>query len=104
MWKLAEERVMDISIDCIKVCPYHTSLTAIAYYQTDPTTKGAISVTNLQTSNDLAKVALVDCPPLLHLSWIKCIKSDECFLIAAACRSNDVMIYSYWPKQGTLAL
>jgi len=48
MWNPLKEKEMDISVDCIKSCPYQPHLIAMAYYQTDPVTKGAISVTYIE--------------------------------------------------------
>lgn len=44
MFNLTAHTTAHISIDCIKVCPFQENLFALAYYQTNPDTQGAIAV------------------------------------------------------------
>jgi hypothetical protein len=53
MYKAKSNKNSHISVDCIKACPYIPNLFALAYYQTNPTTMGAISVTKINTPNDI---------------------------------------------------
>lgn len=57
MLNLVQENISHISIDCIKTCPFQKNLVAMAYYQTNPTTQGAISVTHINQDNHLQQIA-----------------------------------------------
>jgi len=63
-----------ISIDCIKVCPYQSNLFAFAYYQTNPTTLGAIAVATINEAADISSIQTVECPPLLHIVWSRSLQ------------------------------
>lgn len=60
-----------ISPDCIKTCPWEPSTVAIAYYQTSPSTQGAIAVASVTQDKDIFEIQTVEAPPLLHLAWGK---------------------------------
>ena len=76
----------------------------MAYYQTNPTTQGAISVTHIHSPEDIEQVQPVACPPLLHLVWGRSLLQPDTYILAAASRTNDVLIYSYEPSSKTLLL
>lgn len=84
-----------LSIDCVRTCPYQPALVAMAYYQTNPTTAGAISVTSLQHPDHLNTIKPIECPPLLHLVWGRSLTSATNYILAAATRTNDVLIYIF---------
>ncbi len=84
-----------ISVDCIKACPFKQNCFAFAYYQTNPTEVGAISVTSLGAAADIELIHPQPAPPLLHLTWCAAIGRDDICLLAAASRTNDVLVYQY---------
>ena len=77
MFNITTQRETHISIDCIKVCPYRKGLVALAYYQTNPTTQGAISVAEIKEGKDIQEIVPLECPPLLHLVWSKRLGYEE---------------------------
>jgi hypothetical protein len=104
MFDLKQTKETNISIDCVKTCPYEPALVAMAYYQTNPTTVGALSVTHLLGPEDLTLIQTLECPPLLHLVWSTSLRHPGCFLLVAASRTNDVLFYLYDPSTRKLSL
>ena len=94
-----------LSIDCIKVCPYNPRLVAMAYYQTNPTTEGAVSVTNIEQPTHIQHINTIPSPPLLHLEWTQHLQHQNSqYILAAATRTNLVLLYTYTPQTGQLQL
>jgi hypothetical protein len=104
MFNFAAHRLTALSVDCIKACPFQQNLFALAYYQTNPDTQGAIAVAKLNSQEDLSLVQPMQSPPLLHITWARAIGRDDVFLLVAASRTNDVLIYEYTPHGSTLVL
>jgi hypothetical protein len=59
MFAWAEGKKTAISVDCIKTCPWRKDTVAIAYYQTNPDTKGAIAVGEIREGKDILTIAVV---------------------------------------------
>lgn len=97
MFNFAACTTTPLSVDCIKACPYVPNLFALAYYQTNPDTKGAIAVASLKSPEDVQLIHPLPSPPLLHLTWTRFIDRNDAFLLVAASRTNDVLIYEYKP-------
>lgn len=93
MINFASIATSSISVDCIKHCPFRPNLFAFAYYQTNPDTKGAIAVAQVEGPTDLEQIEMVECPPLLHLVWARLIGWEDRCLLFAASRTDDVLIY-----------
>jgi hypothetical protein len=104
MFNLAAQRASAISVDCIKACPFKQDCFALAYYQTNPTEEGAIAVASLRIAADVELIQPQPAPPLLHLTWCAALGREDVCLLAAASRTNDVLIYQYCLVSGELIL
>lgn len=104
MFNLKAHGLAHISIDCIKACPFEDDLFALAYYQTNPDTQGAIAVARLSESHHITTIQPLASPPLLHIAWTVSINNPANYLLFAASRTNDVFIYQYDPNLASLSL
>ena len=59
MYEPIAHLITPISIDCIKQCPYQSELYAIAFYQTNPDTKGGIAVDTIRSPTDLTNIHII---------------------------------------------
>ena len=76
----------------------------MAYYQTNPDTQGAIAVARLSQSQQITTIQPLASPPLLHITWTASITNPANYLLVAASRTNDVLIYEYNPNLASLSL
>lgn len=93
MFNLKAHGLSHISVDCIKACPFDEGLFALAYYQTNPDTQGAIAVARLSESHHITTIQPLASPPLLHITWAASIANPANYLLVAASRTNDVLFY-----------
>lgn len=104
MFNISKETQATLSIDCIRACPFRPGCFALAYYQTNPDTQGAIAVADIRSGEDLFEIKPIASPPLLHVVWCAAIARNDICLLVAASRTNDVLVYEYHLTNRALTL